>query len=156
MSYALLFLAAVFAEVASLVMMGSWLGTPMTLGLLVLSFGVGFLLLSGRGIATVKNALGATSQGASVTPALIDGALIAVAGILFIIPGFASDAVALVLVLPPVRAVVRGRVAAWLRARVQRLHLVKVPGSDGPIAAGEVIDVDGTEVPDDDQPRLSN
>lgn len=151
MRFGLVFLAAVFAEVASLVLMGSWLGAPATFALLVLGFGLGFALLSGRGIATVKKALDANAAGESPGPALLDGALLAVAGVLFIVPGFASDVVAIVLALPPPRALIRRRVVRWMRARMP----ANQPGPTR--AAGHVIDVDGHEVeqPDDDQLRLN-
>ena len=154
---ALLFLAAVFAEVATLVIVGSRLGALPTLGLVVAGFLIGSALLRGRGIATVQNALGATTQGNSVTPALVDGLLLAIAGILFMIPGFGSDVVALLVLVPPIRSRARDRVVAWLHARVARLPLVAVPGR-GVVAADDVIDVDATEVSDrdDDPRRLSN
>ncbi len=153
----LLLLAAVFAEVATLVIVGSRLGALPTLGLVVAAFLIGSALLRGRGIATVQRAMGATTEGNSVTPALVDGLLLAIAGILFIIPGFVSDVVALLLLVPPIRSRARDRVVAWLHARVARLHLVSVPGR-GVVAADDVIDVDATEVGDrdDDPRRLSN
>lgn len=147
MSYGLLFLAAVLAEVASLVIMGSWLGALPTFGLLVVAFVIGTSVLRGRGIATVKGALLASSQGESVAPPLIDGALLALAGLLFVVPGFASDAVAILLVLPPVRGLAARRVTRWLQSRLPRTQVD---------ARDAVIDVESTEVhrPDEDQPRL--
>lgn len=145
MSFGLLFLVAVLAEVASLVVVGSWLGALPTFGLLALSFALGFVCLSGRGIRTVKSAMGATTGGESVTPALVNGAMLAVAGLLFIIPGFVSDLGALVLALPPTRAVLRGRAVIWLRGRIAAKR-----ASDG------FIDAEAVEVKsrDDDRPLL--
>jgi UPF0716 protein FxsA len=53
---------------------------------------------------------------------IADGVLILFAGALLLTPGFLSDVVALLLLLPPVRAAIRG--AAMLRAsrRVMRVH----------------------------------
>lgn len=153
MSFGAVFLLAVIAEVSSLVIVGSWLGAVPSLGLLVLAFGLGYVLLSGRGIATVQRVLGASSQGESPTPALLDGALLAIAGLLFITPGFVSDVVATLLVIPPVRALARRRLTAWVRARIGHVHLVQVPGS-GRVAEDDVIDVEGAEVRSrDDAPR---
>jgi len=156
MSYALLFLVAVVAEVSSLVVVGSWLGAGYTLGLLVLAVMLGFALLSGRGLSTVQQAVGATSKGESVTPALVNGALLALAGVLLIVPGFVSDAVAVLLVLPPVRRLLSRRLHSWARGRMKDLKMVRVPGHDGPRPAGDVIDVEAVEQPAPGRPQLPN
>ena len=54
--------------------------------------------------------------------ALIDGGLIFLAGVLLIIPGYVSDACGLLLLVPPVRAGVRGM--------LRRRYTVQVSGVD--------------------------
>lgn len=151
MSYALLFFAAVLAEIASLVIVGSVLGW-WTLAALAAAMALGFFLLSGRAFTVGREAVAAVAQGQSPAPALVDGVLIAVAGLLLIIPGFASDIVGLALLVPPVRAPLRARAVGWIRARIRHVG-GGVPGDGG---ADDVIDVEATEIRDDDQrPTLS-
>lgn len=132
-AYLLLVAAAFIAELVSLVLVGSYVGWLWTFGLLALSVVVGVVLLSGRGPATVREVALALRDGRSVGAAIVDGALFALAGILFITPGFASDAVGLALLLPPVRAGIRARLRGWFAGRLERRFR---PGPDG------VVDVD--------------
>lgn len=148
MSYVLLVAAGLLAELASLVLVGGWLGWLTTFGLLVVALALGVAVLSGRGVTTAREVLTALARGESPAPALVDGVLLAFAGLLLVTPGFASDVVGLALLLPPVRAASRARLVAWLRRRFGAAHAdmtARHGSADGGI---EVIDVSGTEVPD--------
>jgi UPF0716 protein FxsA len=144
--YLVLAVAAFLAELVSLVLVGSYVGWLWTFGLLAGAVVIGVALLSGRGPATVRDVVRAVTQGRAPGPAIVDGALLAVAGILFITPGFASDAIGLALLLPPVRAGVRKRLKAWVTTRW------KLRGT-GPLVDG-LVDLDprrdAREVGDDD------
>ena len=148
MSFGLLFLIAIIAEVASVVVVASWLG-GWTLLLLVAGVVMGLTVLSGRGIAIMRDVGTAMRGGGSVTAAIVDGALVALAGVLLIIPGFASDLAALVLLLPPLRAPLAGRLSGGIRSRFRHDDGTPIdgPGTDG------VIDVESTERRVD-RPRL--
>lgn len=146
MSYGLLFLIAIIAEVASVVVVASWLG-GWTLLLLVASVVMGLTVLSGRGLAIMRDVGVAMRGGGSVTAAIVDGALIALAGVLLIVPGFVSDLAALILLVPPLRGRLAGRATAGIRARFRHADGTPIDGPDG------VIDVEATERRVE-QPRL--
>lgn len=88
-------------------------------------------------------------------PRTSDTALMVLAGALLLLPGFVSDAFGLLLLLPPVRAVVK----VWVGQRVERrlsawnLEVVRwnravrpgPPPATGPVVRGEVVDGDGDE-----------
>jgi UPF0716 protein FxsA len=139
-SYVLLFFAAVLAEVASLVIVGSWIGW-WTLAAVAAAMALGLLVLSGRVLATGREAVTALAAGESPAPALVDGVLLAVAGLLLLSPGFASDVVGLALLLPPVRAPLRGRAVSAIRARFVR----RGGGGRGGARDG-IIDAEASEV----------
>ncbi len=141
MSYVLLFFAAVLAEVASLVIVGSWIGW-WTLAAVAAAMALGLLVLSGRVLATGREAVTALAAGESPAPALVDGVLLAVAGLLLLSPGFASDVVGLALLLPPVRAPLRGRAVSAIRARFVR----RGGGSGGGSLRDQIIDAEASEV----------
>ncbi|HVV83814.1 MAG TPA: FxsA family protein [Kofleriaceae bacterium] len=159
MSYLLLAVAALMAEIASLVLAGSYLGALPTFGLLAVSFVIGVVVLSGRGAATVRDVVVSLQTGRSPGKAIVDGALKAIAGILFITPGFASDLVAIALLLPPVRAGIRARMKAWVRVRWQGAPGSWTDGGGDDDGADdgrgriEVIDATGHETPDRRPPR---
>lgn len=148
-SYVLLVAAGLLAELASLVLVGGWLGWLTTFGLLVLALALGVAVLSGRALATAREVLTALTRGESPAPALVDGVLLAFAGLLLVTPGFASDVVGLALLVPPVRSASRTRLVAWVHRRFGAGHGHGDVGYRGPADGGiEVIDVSGTEVPD--------
>ncbi len=142
MRFLVLFALAIAAEVSSLVWAGRWFGGWTYLALLG-GVVLGMVVLSGRGVAMVQAARVALASGQSPTAAIVDGAMVAFAGVLLIIPGFASDAVALVMLVPPLRRWWRDRLIAGGRARLMRDGVVVV---DARGAGGDVIDVDGVEV----------
>jgi UPF0716 protein FxsA len=142
--FLVLFALAIAAEVSSLVWAGRWFGGWTYLAL-VAGVVLGMVVLSGRGVARVQAAIAALGSGQSPTAAIVDGALLALAGVLLIVPGFASDAVALLLLVPPLRRWWRDRLIAAGRARLMRDGVVVVDASG--VGDDGVIDVDGVEVP---------
>lgn len=98
-----LLLLAPFIEIASLIWVGQFIGVLATLALIMLSGILGVLLLRSQGLIILRRLQSEASQGANPGRELIHGALIVVAAILLIIPGFVSDIVGLLLFLPPLR-----------------------------------------------------
>ena len=143
MAYALLVLAAFLAEIASIFLLGSYLGAGWTILALAGSIGLGMVILAGRGVLTLTRAAEAMRARQAMAPVMIDGALVAFAGALLITPGFASDVIALGLLLPPLRHGVRdGLVKRWEQ------RVIVAAGGGRP--AGEYIDTTGVEIQDDD------
>lgn len=141
-------LIAILAEITSVVMVAGWLGGLFTLALLALAGGIGLAVLAGRGVATLTRAGQAMNRGEPVGAVVADGALLALAGVLLLAPGFLSDAAALGLLVPPVRALV----ARWLVGRV-KASVVQVGGMNVP-RGPDVIDTTATEVPPPRRPEL--
>jgi UPF0716 protein FxsA len=136
-------LAAIVAELASIAFvsdMVGWLWTMAALGAAVVA---GMSVLAGRGVAIMGKAAEAMQSGKPIGPVVVDGALVALAGALFIIPGFVSDVVALALLVPPLRWLVRKRIAS---------RFVVIQPDQADVQPG-VIDVEGHEVKDEAEPR---
>ncbi|MCY1665365.1 FxsA family protein [Rhizobium sp. SL86] len=90
-------------EIAGFVIVGNWLGLWPTLGLVVLSGFAGVVLLRMQGLSLLREINEEGRQGRVPGKAIVSGAMIVVAAILLIIPGFVSDIVGILLFLPPVR-----------------------------------------------------
>ena len=105
-----LFFAAAIAlplmEIAGFVLVGKALGVLGTLGLVLLSGLVGVLVLRAKGMALPFQLRAALERGELPGRSIADAMLVAIAGVLLIIPGFVSDIVALLLLLPPVRSLI--------------------------------------------------
>ena len=142
---ALVFVVAPIAELYLIVQVTHSVGIPETILLLI---GISFLGAWLARIAgfSVLNRLQRTVRAGKVPSAeLVDGALVLLAGALMIAPGFISDALAILLLLPPTRVVMRNVILSRLRTRGGLFRVVTTPMPPG--AADGVWDVEGWEDP---------
>ena len=114
----LLLLVVPFVEIYVFVQVAMWIGVLDALGLLLLISLIGVCIVWKQGSSAWRRIRTELATGRVPGAALIDGALIFLAGVLLIIPGYVSDACGLLLLLPPVRAGVRGLLARRYRVRV--------------------------------------
>lgn len=101
--FAFFFLLLPLAEIACFILVGRRIGLMPTLGLVVLSGVAGIVLMRIQGFGVLARIRQSGRQGRAPGKELLDAAMILIAGILFIIPGFLTDIVGLTLFLPPVR-----------------------------------------------------
>ena len=94
-------------EISVIIQVGQWIGFLNTVGLLLLVSLVGAWLVKRQGLGVMARIREQRSAGRIPTTEAFDGALILVAGVLLVIPGFVTDAFGLLLLFPPIRAVVR-------------------------------------------------
>jgi UPF0716 protein FxsA len=141
------------AELAVLIQVGSEIGVWWTIALLLAVSFVGSWLVKREGLGLWASANRELAAGRMPTKQLLDGILVLFAGALLLTPGFLTDIVGILLLLPPTRAVLR-RV---LRARFERRMTIVALGAPGGGAAydarrrppgGDVIDVDPLDAPD--------
>ena len=167
------FVVAPVVELVGIVAVWQLVG-PWTLVLLAAAFLLGIWILRwlrwqvALSLVQVRRATaaGESSQGRRARDAGsgADKALIALAAILLILPGFVGDVVALLLLLPPVRALLRRYVSVWF---TQRVATVSGPAGfsvwtrrtgegvmPGEVIPGEVVqgDVVREQPWDDDEP----
>lgn len=105
-----------YLELKLIVLVGSALGVLPLILLLLLSAFVGAIILRSRGFIILFNARKQLAAGQIPAQSLFKSAFWIVAGILFLIPGFLTDFIALVLLLP----ITQGLVGLWLQAKLQR------------------------------------
>ena len=113
-----LFVFVPIVELAVIIQVGQAIGVVETLLLMLLVSIVGAWLVKREGIGVWRRAQRQLDTGVMPGRELVDGVLIMIAGALLLLPGFVSDCLGILLLLPPVRAVVRGLVIRRLRTRV--------------------------------------
>ncbi len=118
----LLGVVAPLLELWVVVLVAGQIGVGSTLLLLLAGVVVGFLVISRQGRKAWRAAGAALGSGRMPHRELSDGMLLVLAGVLFALPGFIGDVVALALLLPPVRALVRVPVAAMVTRRAAGLR----------------------------------
>lgn len=139
------FLLLPLAEIAGFVMVGRMIGVFPVLVLTIAGVLLGIILLRVQGADTLRKLAEESRAGRDASRPLVHAALIVVAAILLIIPGFITDIFGLLLFLPPVRDFV------WSLAR-PRMVVVRTqrtgysshtgPASEPPRTDGKVIDLE--------------
>ena len=143
----LLFILVPIAELAIFMTLGDRIGLLPTLAIIVLTGFLGAALTRSQGLRALQRFQAASAAGKVPTTEIVDGLLILIAGAVLLTPGFLTDTVGFLLLVPPARAIVRKRLGAWFAKRVNvKMH--------GPTAAtnppqrsveGKVIDVETVE-----------
>ena len=114
-----LFIGVPFAEIYVLLQVGHAIGVVNTLGLLILISVVGAWLAKREGLGVLRRMQRSIDNGRVPGAELVDGFLILFAGALMLTPGFLTDILAILLLLPPVRVVVRRELRRRLARRIQ-------------------------------------
>lgn len=147
----LLFIIVPIAELYVILKVGDLIGILPTIALLVADSLLGSWLLKSQG-RTVWQRFQQTMQAGRVPHReVFDGVLVIFGGAFLITPGFLTDIVGVLLLLPPTRAVFR----RWLIRRGGRMFGFSVATGrrGGRPVSGQEYDVDGTAY-ESDQPRL--
>lgn len=90
-------------EIAGFIVVGRRIGLMPTLGLVVLSALVGIMLMRLAGFGALTRLRRTGLDGGVPGRELFDTAMIVLAGLLLLIPGFFTDLIGLVLLIPPFR-----------------------------------------------------
>jgi UPF0716 protein FxsA len=139
---ALILIGLPLLEIAGFVIVGSEIGVLWTIALVVLSSILGSILLRIQGFGALTRIRRELEAGHDPGRELAHGAMIMLAGILLLIPGFVSDILGLLLFIPPVRDLV------W-RFLTQRIAVKSFgTGFDGFRAkrrGGKTIDLDAED-----------
>ncbi|HEV7460734.1 MAG TPA: FxsA family protein [Solirubrobacteraceae bacterium] len=169
----LVFIVLPIAELYVIIQVGGLIGAGPTIALLILDSLIGAWLWRHQGRAAWRRFNAALQEGRVPAREVLDGTLVIFGGALLITPGFISDIVGIILLLPPTRAIVRGTLvavfarrfkvatvggaAAGAAARAARARRRPRPGAPGATGADGDYDVEGTAVDVDSppHPRLS-
>ena len=136
------------AELVLLIKVGQWIGPWRTVGLVVITAFTGLLIISQQSLTVFRQSLEAMSQGRPPVAQVLDGLFLVVAGLLLLMPGFISDAMAVVLLVPPLRRAIGhwgiGSMLAHANVRGDEEVRNPRPGAreawDGGIHDGPIID----------------
>ncbi|MFQ0813596.1 exclusion suppressor FxsA [Brucella anthropi] len=150
----LVMLAMPFIEIAGFVIVGSKIGVFATLGLVILSSMLGFFLLRVQGIGLLQRIRTETAAGRVPDREMVHGAMLVLAAILLIVPGFVTSAIGILLFIPFVRDIVwekfvRGRMVVTTTTHYSQSYRPSGPRQD------RVIDLepdDYTAKPNEDSP----
>ncbi|MGE7272312.1 FxsA family protein [Brevibacillus panacihumi] len=109
-----LFIVVPAIELWGLIAVGKVIGGWTTVALVILTGVVGAWLAKQQGLQVFRLVQLQLSRGQMPTETLIDGFLVLVGGILLMAPGFFSDVIGLILLIPYTRMIVRHLLKLWL------------------------------------------
>jgi UPF0716 protein FxsA len=157
----LLFIVLPLVEILILVKIGMVTSFWVPIAIVIVTGVVGTALARREGWKVLERMREDVRTGQMPADSLIDGFLVLLAGVLFVLPGVLTDVVGIALLFPPSRQLVKRGVAAWFRRNVE-VHVGRIRGgywsNSGNQTLSEhdkIIDarVIGTRVEDAPKPR---
>ena len=148
----LLFVAVPIVEIALFIQVGGAIGLWPTLAIVVLTAVAGSALMRAQGAMTLGRLQAALAEGRNPSDPIAQGAMILVAGVLLLTPGFFTDGVGLALLLPPVRLLL----IRWIASRISVSGMVYTSQSArrrDPGPGGQTIDGDYAVLDEDEGDR---
>jgi UPF0716 protein FxsA len=124
-------------EVLTAYLVGLWLGWGWMLLLLLAGIPIGFAIMRNAADGAMVDMQRAAETGQEPDPG--KHGLAFVGGLLFMIPGFWTDLLGLLLVLPPTQRLFRARTRTWLSSRVTTVRMPGVHYPTGDVIQGTVI-----------------
>lgn len=108
--FAILFLAIPILEIFFLIKVGEVIGAWKTIFLVVLTAVIGAALLRQQGLSTLARLQGNLSQGKIPAQEMVEGVLLAVGGALLMTPGFVTDTIGFLCLIPPTRKLIASNI----------------------------------------------
>jgi UPF0716 protein FxsA len=141
-----LFILVPLAELYVILKIGDLIGLPLTLALLVVDSLLGSWLLRTQGRAVWRQFRRALEQGRMPHREVLDGVLVIFGGAFLITPGFLTDIIGALLLLPVTRPAMRRLVVRRLGLRLVSEPIPRPRGGNG-------YDVEGTATEHEDSPQ---
>ncbi len=143
----LLFVGIPAVEIATFIQVGARIGVFNTIFFTFFTAVLGVILVRWQSLQTLDELRAALAAGRPPAVELVSGSLLLLAGILLLIPGFVTDAVGFLLLVPPLRRLVALLILQRLAAgAVTAEQPVRRP-SGGMVIEAEVVEV-REETPD--------
>jgi len=136
----LLFILLPLGDLALLIKVGTYLHVGPTIALVLLTGLLGATLARAQGLATVAKIKRELASGRMPTDQLIEGAMILLAAAVLITPGFITDLIGLLLLVPPFRRAARRRLTRYFESRIAtgQVYVGSILESEEPKDPGDV------------------
>ena len=134
----LVFLVVPLIEIALFILIGQAIGLwPTLLGVVAIAI-IGSAIIRHQGLSLLAQIRDTMGRGQLPARALADAMLVSIAGILMVTPGYFTDFLGLLLLIPPVRALIYRLVRS-------RLGLADMPPGTTTYRSERIIELDDTD-----------
>ncbi|WP_042474685.1 FxsA family protein [Bacillus ndiopicus] len=120
----LMFIALSFAEIATFIVIGKYLGVFTTLLLVIITSVAGAFILKNKGLNSFQSIQQSIAQGKPPGIAMIDAFALFIGGVLLLLPGFLTDLIGLLLLTPFTRNVFKPLIFSWIRKRMKNGQII--------------------------------
>lgn len=139
-------------ELWLLIEVGTEIGAAPTIALIILTAVLGTMLFRVQGLATLERLRMHVARKEAPVAEVVSGFGLLFAGLLLLIPGFATDALGFLLFVPPLRRWLAGLLIAYIVARGGSAVFVDLRGGRGSGGSGPGDIIDGEFEDLSDQP----
>ena len=115
----ILFVIVPVTELYILIEVGKKIGSLTTIGIIILTGIIGAYLVKGQGFVILKKIQNDLNEGIMPGDSLIQGAIILVGGIFLLTPGFVTDVIGFIFLIPVSRGVVKKYLLKWLKGKIK-------------------------------------
>lgn len=115
----MLFIIVPVVELYILIEVGKKIGSLPIIGIIILTGILGAYLVKGQGFMILRKIQNDLNEGILPGDSLIQGAIILVGGILLLTPGFITDIIGFIFLIPFSRMVVKKYLLKWLKGKIK-------------------------------------
>lgn len=120
------FIIYTLAELTLLIVIGQNIGVLSTLLLIIATSVIGIYVMKNKGMNSVQNVKNTLARGEAPGAALVDTFLTFGGGLLLALPGFLTDAIGLLLLMPFSRKMFQPIVYYWMRKKMKNGQFIIV------------------------------
>ncbi|MEO4051952.1 FxsA family protein [Solibacillus sp. CAU 1738] len=122
----LAFVVYMFAEIATLILVGKAIGVFGTLLLIILTSVLGFFVIKNKGMKSFQSIKQSIAQGQPPGVAMIEAFMVFIGGVLLIVPGFITDIIGLLMLTSFTRNLFKPAIFFWLRKKMKNGQMIIV------------------------------
>lgn len=115
----ILFVIVPVTELYILIEVGKKIGGLTTIGIIILTGIIGAYLVKGQGFMILKKIQSDLNEGIIPGDSLIQGAIVLAGGIFLLTPGFVTDIIGFIFLIPVSRRVVKKYLLKWLKRKTK-------------------------------------
>ena len=113
----LFFIGIPLIEVMLFITIGKYIGLWNTILIIIITGIIGAILVKSQGVATLKKGLEEIQSNKIPIQSMVQGIAIIIAGAFLLTPGFLTDTLGAILLIPPFRSKIAGFVIEYLKKR---------------------------------------
>ena len=115
----ILFVIVPVTELYILIEVGKKIGSLTTIGIIILTGIIGAYLVKSQGFMILRKIQNDLNEGIMPGDSLIQGAIILAGGILLLTPGFVTDILGFIFLIPVSRNIVKKYLLKWLKGKIK-------------------------------------